>query len=123
MLQLIKILISSWMHKLLTVLKGYAFVSEPNMETGNKANGKRLTYKIAQKQASMSIVSFQRWVSHQGNCFFLTIKQLFPTKNAQNGTFMVFLTTSSFNLAVSSSQYTLNLNVYNKNNNANKGTS
>lgn len=40
MLQLIKILISSCTRMLITVLKGYAFVSESNEEPDNKANGK-----------------------------------------------------------------------------------
>lgn len=43
MLQLIKILISSCMHMLITVLKEYAFVSEANAEPDNKANGKSPT--------------------------------------------------------------------------------
>lgn len=40
MLQLIKILISSCTRMLITVLKGYAFVSESNEEPNNKADGK-----------------------------------------------------------------------------------
>lgn len=51
MLQLIKILISYCMHMLITVLKGYAFVSESNVEPDNKANGKSSTDEVAQKQA------------------------------------------------------------------------
>lgn len=70
----------------------------------------------------MFIVLFQRWVGHQGNCF-LKLKSSFSLlKNAQKTTFMSFLTTSSLRLAASSSQYTLNLNIYSKNNNANKDT-
>ena len=51
MLQLIKILISSCMYMLITVLKRYAFVSESNMEPNNKANGKSPIDEMAQKQA------------------------------------------------------------------------
>lgn len=51
MLQLIKISISSCMRMLITVLQGYAFISEPSVEPDNKANGKSPVDETAQKQA------------------------------------------------------------------------
>jgi len=50
MLQLIEVLISSCMHTLMTVVKGYAAVSESNVDPEKNANGKSPADEMGQKQ-------------------------------------------------------------------------